>query len=223
MHKGPAWRAELRAGLNPQIKHSGFLNDIIQILIFMWFILFNGNVMKAGVFDPPTSVNSLVLSRKETCIQCSGEFPKVFITSKSICGCVCQSGNSKRCYRTAKDCNKCNSANFTVDFVEIFRIITIVQILPMMLLFFKIASVELNCYEIFGIDTCIAVEYLVFVFQCLSYSTGAGIAICVIIREGFRLLQRLRKIMKPEFPWLFSNHNSSENESSMLSHKPKGQ
>ena len=79
MHKGPAWRAELQAGLNPHIKHSGFLNDIIQILIFMWFILFNGNVMKACVFDPPTSVNSLVLSRKEICIQCSGEFPKVFV------------------------------------------------------------------------------------------------------------------------------------------------
>ena len=220
MHRGPARRAELQAGLNPQVKDGGFLNNIIQFLIFMWFILFNGNVMKAGVFDPPTGVNSLVLSRKETCIQCSGEFSKVFIASKSICGCVCQSGNSERCYRTARDCDKCNLTEFTVDFVEIFRIITIVQILPMMLLFFKIASVELNCYEIFGIDTCIAVEYLVFLFQCLSYSTGAGIAIFVIIREGFRLLQRLHKIMKPEFPWLFSNNDSCANESSMPSHKP---
>ena len=107
-----------------------------------------------------------------------------------------------------------------MDFVEIFRIITIVQILPMMLLFFKIASVELNYYEIFGIDTCIAVEYLIFVFQCLSYSTGAGIAIFVIIREGFRLLQRLHKNMKLEFPWLFSNLDSCANESSIPSLKP---
>ena len=97
MHKGPTHRAELLAGLNIQMKDGGFLNNIIHTLMFMWFILFNENVMKAGVFDPPIGVNSLVLSRKETCIQCSGEFPKVFITSKSTCGCVCQSGNSKRC------------------------------------------------------------------------------------------------------------------------------
>ena len=93
----------------------------------------------------------------------------------------------------------------------------------MMVMFFKIVSMELNWHKFFGIDTCIWVEYLVFVFQCLSYSTGAGIAICVIIREGFRLLQRLNKSMKPKFSWLFSNHDSCTNESSMPSHKPKGQ
>ena len=109
-----------------------------------------------------------------------------------------------------------------MDFVEIFRIITIVQILPMMLLFFKIASVELNYYEIFGIDTCIAVEYLIFVFQCLSYSTGAGIGICVILREGFRLLQRLHKILKQEFPWLFSYGDFCANASSISSTKETG-
>ena len=48
--------------------------------------------------------------------------------------------------------------------------------------------------------------------QSLSYYTGAFIAISLILEEGFRLLQRLYKILKQ----VFSNH-SCANASSMPS------
>ena len=178
---------------------NGFLNKTIQILILMWSTFFNWNVLTAALLNPPTGVNSLVLCRSEKCIRCFREFPKVFITSKSDCGCVCE-----RCYRTAKDCGNCKSAIGTVHFLEANRVIQVIQVLPMTLLFFQLTTCfELTCLKSFGIDTCI------FVFQCLSYSAGAGITICVILREGFRILQRLHKILKQEFPWLLSSDDSS--------------
>ena len=216
-------------GLNGFI-YGGVLNKIIQLLILAWSTVFNWNVLTAAVFNPPTGVNSVVLCRKKTCIRCFCEFPKVFITSESNCSCVCQTGNSQRCYRTAKDCGKCNS-RFTVQFLEANRVIQVIQILPLLLLINQSRIMILQWQSCFGLDLIlsldlilldsidITVEDLSFVFQCLSYSTGAGIAICVILREGFRLLQRLHKILKQEFPWLFSYHDSCANASSMPSTK----
>ena len=214
-------------GLNGFI-YGGFLNKIIQLLILAWSTFFNWNELTAAVFNPPTGVNSLVLCQKKTCIRCFREFPKVFVTSESICGCVCQSGNSERCYRTAKDCGKCNS-RFTVQFLEANRAIQVIQILPLLLLILQCRDIiSLLQWQLwFGLDLIlhldlilldsmgIKVEDLNFVFQCLSYSTAAFITICVVIRESFRLLQRVHKILKPEFPWLFSYHDSCANAKSV--------
>ena len=216
-------------GLNGFI-YDGILNKIIQLLILVWSTFFNWNVLAAAMFNPPTGVNSLVLCEKETCIRCFREFPKVFITSTRLCGCVCQSGNSERCYRTAKDCGKCNS-RLTVHFLEAHRVIQVIQLLPLLLLINQSRIMILQWQSCYGLDLIlsldlilldsidITVEDLSFVFECLSYSTGAGIAICVMIREGFRLLQRLHKILKQEFPWLFSYDDFCANESSMPSTK----
>ena len=214
-------------GLNGFI-YGGFLNKIIQLLILVWSTFFNWNVLAAAMFNPPTGVNSLVLCQKKKCIRCFCEFPKVFITSEIICGCVCQSGNSERCYRTAKDCGKCNS-RFTVQFLEANRVIQVIQILPLLLLILQCRDIiSLLQWQLwFGLDLIlhldlilldsidIKVEDLNFVFQCLSYSTAAFITICVVLREGFRLLQRVHKILKPEFPWLFSYHDTCANAKSM--------
>ena len=225
-------------GLNGFI-YGGFLNKIIQLLILVWCTFFNLNGTRlslhfkyeygaAAMFNPPTGVNSLVLCQKKTCIRCFCEFPKVFITSEIICGCVCQSGNSERCYRTAKDCGKCNS-RFTVQFLEANRVIQVIQVLPLLLLILQCRDIiSLLQWQLwFGLDLIlhldlilldsidIKVEDLNFVFQCLSYSTAAFITICVVIREGFRLLQRVHKILKPEFPWLFSYHDSCANAKSV--------
>ena len=228
-------------GLNGFI-YGGFLNKIIQLLILVWSTFFNWNVLAAAVFNPPTGVNSLVLCEKETCVRCFREFPKAFITSTKICGCVCQSGNSERCYRTAKDCGKCNS-RLTVHFLEAHRVIQVIQILPLLLLILQCRDIiSLLQWQLwFGLDLIlhldlillrslrylplsidIKVEDLNFVFQSLSYSTGAGIAICVILRVGLRLLQRLHKILKQEFPWLFSFDDFCANASSMPSTKETG-
>ena len=236
-------------GLNGFI-YGGFLNKIIQLLILVWstFFTLNGKRLSlqfkyeygaAAMFNPPTGVNSLVLCQRKTCIGCFCEFPKVFITSEIICGCVCQSGNSERCYRTAKDCGKCNS-RFTVQFLEANRAIQVIQILPLLLLIIQcrdilqwrqlsaLQEMPLNSANYgFGLDLIlhldlilldsigIKIEDLNFFFQCLSYSTAAFITICVVIREGFRLLQRVHKILKPEFPWLFSYHDSCANAKSV--------